>query len=205
MARNEAVGHPLQPIVMSTGNFTKIDKILSSGGTHIVAAFDWGNTESGSYTLEFEKINNSCIQAAITAPNGGEFLESDTTITITWASGVSPGDISSQDITLSTDGGQTYPTTIASGLAPDVRSYDWLIPLDTTATNAYIRITVHDTVGGSNSDESDDDFIIFGSFTTKSQTYGYDNINRLTDVTYGDGTTTTYTYDKVGNRTGTAP
>lgn len=31
-------------------------------------------------------------------------------------------------------------------------------------------------------------------------TYSYDKLSRLTQVTYGDGTTITYTYDRVGNR-----
>ena len=30
--------------------------------------------------------------------------------------------------------------------------------------------------------------------------YTYDAMNRLTQVTYGDGTTVKYTYDKMGNR-----
>ncbi len=30
--------------------------------------------------------------------------------------------------------------------------------------------------------------------------YSYDTLNRLTHVTYSDGTTITYTYDATGNR-----
>ena len=33
-------------------------------------------------------------------------------------------------------------------------------------------------------------------------TYTYDNLNRLTKVTYGDGTTEEFTYDAAGNRFG---
>lgn len=33
-----------------------------------------------------------------------------------------------------------------------------------------------------------------------SITYNYDDLGRLIQLTYGDGTTITYTYDKVGNR-----
>lgn len=36
-----------------------------------------------------------------------------------------------------------------------------------------------------------------------STSFSYDKLNRLTGVTYADGTTISYTYDAVGNRTGT--
>ncbi|MDE2207334.1 MAG: hypothetical protein KGK12_11920, partial [Armatimonadetes bacterium] len=36
--------------------------------------------------------------------------------------------------------------------------------------------------------------------SSRTETYGYDNINRLTSVNYGDGETQGYTFDAMGNR-----
>ena len=34
----------------------------------------------------------------------------------------------------------------------------------------------------------------------RTETYGYDNLTRLTSVNYGDGQTQTYSFDEMGNR-----
>lgn len=44
-------------------------------------------------------------------------------------------------------------------------------------------------------------FFIFLSFIIQAQTLTHDNQNRITNVTYINGTQITYTYDAVGNRT----
>ena len=36
----------------------------------------------------------------------------------------------------------------------------------------------------------------------RTETYGYDNLTRLTSVNYGDGQTQTYSFDEMGNRLG---
>ena len=37
-------------------------------------------------------------------------------------------------------------------------------------------------------------------FTSRAETYGYDELSRLTSVNYGDGGTRSYSFDSVGNR-----
>jgi YD repeat-containing protein len=44
-------------------------------------------------------------------------------------------------------------------------------------------------------------FVSIQSFAQSSTTYTYDNLNRLTKVTYSNGITVSYTYDALGNRT----
>ena len=39
------------------------------------------------------------------------------------------------------------------------------------------------------------------AFSARADTYTYDQIGRLTGVTYTDGSTITYAYDDAGNRT----
>lgn len=43
--------------------------------------------------------------------------------------------------------------------------------------------------------------LLFAVLQTFAQTYTYDNLNRLTKVVYSNGTTITYTFDALGNRT----
>ena len=43
--------------------------------------------------------------------------------------------------------------------------------------------------------------IINVNYSQNTTTYQYDNLNRLTLVTYSNGTSVAYTYDAVGNRT----
>ncbi len=95
--------------------------------------------------------------AHVVYPQGGEALVPGTTATIEWLSDDDEG-VSSTDLLLSTDGGATYPTTIATGLAP-MGSFDWTVPsLDTT--QARIRAFVRDGVGNTGHDDSDQDFTI---------------------------------------------
>ena len=43
--------------------------------------------------------------------------------------------------------------------------------------------------------------LLFATMQTFAQTYTYDNLNRLTKVVYDNGTTITYSFDALGNRT----
>ena len=43
--------------------------------------------------------------------------------------------------------------------------------------------------------------LLFAATQLFAQTYTYDNLNRLTKVVYPNGTTVTYTFDALGNRT----
>lgn len=45
---------------------------------------------------------------------------------------------------------------------------------------------------------------ILGRFTAYAETYEYDNLDRVTKVTYEDGSCVTYEYDASGNMTDTS-
>ncbi|MCX5885490.1 MAG: RHS repeat protein [Proteobacteria bacterium] len=184
----------------SSGNYTSTDKSLTTGGTYTIVVYDYGNDATGNYTLKYQKNNNYCPEAIVNVPNGGEIIESGTVNKITWSSTASQG-IVSQDIKLSTDGGLTFPVVIATGLAGTVQSFDWNIPTSLYIAKARIRVTVTDTIGQVASDDSDADFLILQSVPKVTHTYEYDKLNHLTKITFEDGTTVTYTYDALGNRT----
>ncbi len=175
---------------------SQIDRTLTVAGTYTLLVKDFYSAYAGSFDLKFQKNNNSCPEVTVTAPNGGEILEGGSSFTITWTK-TSPLGITSQEIRLSTDGGLNFPTVIATGLPGTIQSFDWIVPTDVSTSKARIRVTVTDTSGMSTPDDSDADFIIV---QTVQRTYVYDELGRLIQIIYEDGSRTTYTYDAVGNR-----
>jgi hypothetical protein len=96
---------------------------------------------------------------AVLAPNGGERLALGQPFVIRWTS-TDGSDIASQDILLSTDGGQTFPLTIASDLPGDVQSFDWTAPLGILTERARIQVVARDDAGNEGRDASDANFNI---------------------------------------------
>jgi YD repeat-containing protein len=178
-----------------SGNETVMTQTLSAGGTYTVFASDYGNDETGAYTLRFQKNNNSCTEISLLGPNGGEGIPSRSTVAIQWSC-TSPSGVTSQEIRLSTDGGASFPTLIATGLAGDVRTYNWVVPPDLTTTQGRIRVTATDGLSMNPFDDSDSDFTVYPG----GRIYLYDELNRLIQVIFEDGRRVTYTYDASGNR-----
>ncbi len=69
--------------------------------------------------------------------------------------------VTNVDILLSTDGGATYPTVIASAVSP-TGTRTWTPP-DIYAPNARIRVVARDAVGNTGFDQSSDNFTINGT------------------------------------------
>jgi hypothetical protein len=76
---------------------------------------------------------------------------------ITWNATDNIG-VTSIDILLSTDGGSTFPTTVATGEAND-GVYPWTVPA-TVTTQARIKVIAYDAATNSGEDISDGDFEI---------------------------------------------
>ena len=183
----------------SSGSSVTINQTLSAGDTYIIFVSDYGNDETGNYTLKFQKNNNSCTEVVLNAPNGGEIIDAGSTFKIMWTPKSTVG-ITSQEIRLSTDGGATFPTVIATGLAGSVQSFNWSVSSGLKTTQGRIRVNITDTTGISVYDNSDSDFIILQGVPKVSRTYEYDKLNRLTKIINEDGSQINYTYDAVGNR-----
>jgi immune inhibitor A len=93
----------------------------------------------------------------VTAPNGGETWYIDSFFDVTWTATDNIG-VTSIDILLSTDGGATYPRTLATGEAND-GTFSWLVDEPPT-TQARIKVIAYDAAGNSGEDTSDADFTI---------------------------------------------
>ena len=171
-----------------------LEQGLTAAGTYRILVRDYYNAYAGTYALRFQKNNNSCLEVTIGSPNGGELIWAGSAFPITWTC-TSPKGVSSQEIRFSPDGGQTYSEVIASGLGAKLRFFDWKVPSGTLTDRGRIRIAVTDDSGVSTPDESDGDFVI-GS----RRAYEYDDLGRLSRITYEDGSVVSYTYDPAGNR-----
>lgn len=91
---------------------------------------------------------------------GGETLNPGDLATVRW---ISDDDVavSNVDLLLSTDGGATWPTTIAAATADD-GEFVWTVP-DVHTTQARIRVVARDASGNTGSDDSPADFTIDGT------------------------------------------
>jgi YD repeat-containing protein len=66
---------------------------------------------------------------------------------------------------------------------------------------ARIRVMASDATGAGGQGTTPGDFLLVDDPPTRTITYTYDSLNRLVGVAYSDGSTITYEYDAVGNRT----
>lgn len=96
----------------------------------------------------------------VVSPNGGEIIEYNTDHEIVWVA-ADNARVESVTIVLSTDGGATYPDTIAKDEQND-GSFMWTVP-DMDSRRARVKVLAYDGVPNEGSDASDLDFTLWGS------------------------------------------
>jgi len=111
-------------------------------------------------------------EVLVIQPNGGEVLEQGMLFDIQWVASDNAL-IDSVAILLSTDGGLSFPDTIAAGL-PNDSSYIWSVP-DIDSRTARVRVAAMDGGFNEGADASDADFTLWGALS------GVD-INNITEV-----------------------
>jgi YD repeat-containing protein len=192
-------------LVSSSG--TQLKSKLPANDTYSLLVRDRAAVNTGSYRVSLQDDTNACTvndteAPAITLvqPTGGEVILGGTSYNIQWLSDDNVG-VATHDVALSTDGGQTFPTAIASGLSGTAQGYNWAVPADTApGRKAVIRVTATDAAGNAKAAASGLLTIIGSGFTPNSSaTYTYDGLNRLTLAMLGDGRTIQYTWDAAGN------
>ncbi|HXJ69783.1 MAG TPA: FlgD immunoglobulin-like domain containing protein [Verrucomicrobiae bacterium] len=132
-----------------TGSLTVTAAVLRDCGNHSLPA-----AAGAPATVAYD---NQAPTVAVTSPNGGESLTPAASVPITWSASDNVG-VSSIDLAYSTDGGITYPNTIATAL-PNTGSYSWTVP-NTPSGFARVRATAHDTGCSAGADASDANFTI---------------------------------------------
>ncbi|MFH1941546.1 MAG: GEVED domain-containing protein, partial [bacterium] len=105
-------------------------------------------------------VDSKPPSVAVQTPNGGEIIDAGGAYRITWTALDGIG-LADNPITLSvsTDGGATYPNTIATAEAND-GAYDWKVQGGTNSTQVRVRVTVVDRAGFESSDDSDKDLSV---------------------------------------------
>jgi hypothetical protein len=96
---------------------------------------------------------------AVTSPNGGEMVMGGTNLSITFTSSDDTA-VTTHDINLSTDGGQTFPVVVTSGLAGNVQSFTFPVPPMLDTPMARIQVVAKDAAGNMASDSSDANFTV---------------------------------------------
>jgi hypothetical protein len=132
----------LSDIINNTTTYGELLPTTTRSMTFRVTARD--NRVGGGVDYDSMKVNVKATAGPflVTAPNGGESWDAATVRTVTWDvanTDASPISAALVDITLSTDGGQTFPITLASGVAND-GSQDVSVPSVST-THARVRVT----------------------------------------------------------------
>jgi photosystem II stability/assembly factor-like uncharacterized protein len=122
----------------------------------------------GTYELDLSALAIDEVPPTIkvNVPNGSERLEVNQQFSIKWNSGDNVG-VSTHEISLSTDGGNSFPINIATGLSGQAQEFLWTIPNSLT-DQARIRITARDSGGNSSNDVSDANFVITSPDNTDS-------------------------------------
>jgi hypothetical protein len=115
----------------------------------------WSNPDS----FFMPAIANDVPTVTVTAPNGGESWEIGSTHEVTWADSDDNGIVSFK-IECSLDGGATW-LTITDWISGDPHTYSWTLP-NQVSSQARIRVSCRDALGGIGTDNSDSDFAIVG-------------------------------------------
>jgi YD repeat-containing protein len=187
---------------------SEIHRQVTNATTFTLLVRDYSGYGIGGYKVSLQSGTNSCSlldfvnpTVVVTGPNQGDFFAKGATLPITWNSSDNVGVIS-QEVAVSSDGGITFPTIIASGLASNIQSFNWSIPISfSTALFGHIRVTASDAAGNRGYGDSMVDFLIVDPAELKITSYTYDQLSQIVGAAYADGSVITYAYDAAGNRT----
>ena len=187
----------------------------TQGRIRVIVTDNQGATAQDESPANFA-ITDAGVTATLTSPNGGEILRFGQSFTITWTvpSGV-VGAVKGFDLSLSTDGGVTFPITIAPtgdptlpALGPLVRSFIWTVPSICTNT-ARVAVITTSVSNLRTSDASDANVVIAepGPTIDTAQMNIFDNFRLLlftttpaggTEVRFTTGTLVQVSSDAAG-------
>ncbi|MFY9223799.1 MAG: DUF5074 domain-containing protein, partial [Blastocatellia bacterium] len=128
-----------------------VPNITSSNAQIRVSTVDLGARRAASATgsfsiLQAPPVDNQAPTVKFNSPVGGESFTSGSNLAINWVSSDNVA-VTSQDLSLSLDGGQTFPITLASGLAASTQSFNFAIPENLATNQARLRLVVRDAAG----------------------------------------------------------
>ena len=107
------------------------------------------NSVTSNFTIGMGGGGNNDTQnptVSFIAPMGGENFTAGSNLSISWMSSDNVG-VVAQDLSLSTDGGTTFTTTLATGLPSSTQSFNFAIPMALETSQARLRLIVRDAAG----------------------------------------------------------
>ncbi|MEQ1832829.1 MAG: FlgD immunoglobulin-like domain containing protein [Candidatus Eisenbacteria bacterium] len=132
--------------VLAGPGLLTLDEVTVFDCSNVATSFPVGTAASVAVDFTLPVVT-------LSAPNGGDLSP----LTITWAAADNVA-VALVDLALSTDGGATFPYTIAAAI-PNSETLAWTPPPVVT-THARVRVTAHDVNGNTASDTSDADFTL---------------------------------------------
>jgi 3',5'-cyclic AMP phosphodiesterase CpdA len=146
---------PNEPGTLNVTGGTLLQTDDSGPYTTCYVGVDILESSTKTVTVQLDTTDTEDPVVTIAAPNGGETWDIGASHDITWTATDNVG-VTSIELLLSTDGGGTYPHTIASGETND-GSYSWLVDVVPT-TQARVKVIAYDAAANSGEDASDADF-----------------------------------------------
>lgn len=130
---------------------------VENSGPHAVCyvGVDIAGSSTQSVTLDMEFYDTEAPVVAVTSPNGGETWDVGTAYDITWTADDNVG-VTSVTILRSSDGGLSFPDTLATGEAND-GTYSWA-PTGPATTGTRVKVIAHDAGFNAGQDWSDANF-----------------------------------------------
>jgi subtilase family serine protease len=141
------------PVELPSG--TQFIGVIADSGAEVTEANENNNTLSAALSISDQNAPRVTVQS----PNGNETVTAGATLTIKWTS-TDNISVVTQDIFLSTDGGDTFNQVITSGLAGNVNSFAWNVPAGLSNGTARIQVVARDAQGNVGKDASDNNFAI---------------------------------------------
>src|SRR5262249_23967497 len=179
---------------VNSGQVTAIITALdqASGATKTITVFTpapGGGTSNGQPLTINGTADTTPPTVTITSPVGGESWGAGTLHNIMW-NAVDNIAVASVDLALSTDGGASFPTAIATGLS-NTGTFAWTLPVVLTNT-ARVRVLAHDGTGNIGSDSSHANFAITG-WTINASAGANGSISPSGSIAVADGATPGFT------------
>jgi len=163
-----------------------------AGGTKTITVFTpapGGGTSNGQTLTINGTPDTTPPTVAITSPVGGESWGAGTIHNITWTASDNVV-VNTIDLALSTNGGATFPTSIATGLS-NSGTFAWTLPVVLT-NQARVRVLAHDGTGNIGSDSSHTNFSITG-WTMTASAGANGSISPTGSFAVADGATPSFT------------
>jgi len=130
---------------------------MASGRIRVTAYDSLGNASSDVSDADFQVYDTEAPSVTVLSPNGFEWFEMNQEAQIQWQA-TDDGVVDSVSIFLSTDGGASYPYTVATG-EPNDGVFSWTVP-ETPSDLCRIQVVAYDGGLNGGADESDFFFTI---------------------------------------------